>query len=137
MPGWYDITSFSALDRSSDEVGINKSIKYFHDLIDAEVNAGIPSERIVLGGFSQGGAMSLIAGPTYGKKLGGIFGLSAYMLMQDKFRSLAEESGGANKNTKIFMGHGDADQVVKHEYGLMTAERLKSWGYDVEFNTYP
>ena len=63
MPGWYDIADFGDLaNRSEDEAGVLRSQKVFHTLIQAEIDAGIPTERIVLGGFSQGGAMSLMAG---------------------------------------------------------------------------
>jgi predicted esterase len=75
MPGWYDIKSLSTLDdREEDEKGIVDSQKYFHSLIDQEVAKGIPANRIVVGGFSQGGAMSLLSGVTYKDQLGGIFG---------------------------------------------------------------
>lgn len=75
MPGWYDIKSLGNLDgREEDEAGIIESQKYFHSLIDQEVAKGIPANRIVVGGFSQGGAMSLLSGITYKDQLGGIFG---------------------------------------------------------------
>jgi predicted esterase len=137
MPGWYDITSLSDTNRSEDVEGIERSRKYFHDLISEEIQSGIPADRILLGGFSQGGAMSLHAGLTCPHKLSGIFGLSSYMPLRDKFKAMIEESGDANKKTKIFMGHGDADPVVKYEHGKMTADQLKEWSYDVTFNTYP
>jgi predicted esterase len=90
----------------------------------------------VLGGFSQGGAMSLYAGLTFPQKLGGIFGLSSYMLLQGKLKDKIKDAGGANDGTKVFMGHGDADQVVRYDWGKLTAEKLKEWGIDVDFNTY-
>jgi len=136
MPGWYDITSLEAIQSGEDEPGITRTQTYFHGLINDEITAGIPSNRIVLGGFSQGGAMSLYAGLTFPQKLGGIFGLSSYMLLQGKLKEKIAESGGANDGTKVFMGHGDADQVVRYEWGKATAEKLKEWGHDVEFNTY-
>ena len=137
MPGWYDITSLSEIKRSEDEQGIARSRKYFHDLISEEIQSGIPADRIILGGFSQGGAMSLHAGLTCPQKLAGIFGLSSYLLLHDKAKGMIEESGDHNKNTKIFMGHGDRDDVVNYKYGKMTGDQLKEWGYDVDFNTYP
>ena len=137
MPGWYDITSFSSIgSRSEDETGILRSQKYFHDLISAEITKGIPSNRIVLGGFSQGGAMSLFGGLTCPQKLGGIFGLSSYLLLQDKIQANIAAAGDANKETQIFMGHGDRDEVVKYEFGKLTAEKIKELGYSVEFKTY-
>ena len=82
MPGWYDIFEFGDLtNRTEDEVGIVRSQKVFHSLIAEEIKAGIPAERIVLGGFSQGGAMSLLAGVTCPTRLGGVFGLSCRLSM--------------------------------------------------------
>jgi predicted esterase len=136
MPGWYDISDFGDLaNRSDDEAGIVRSQKVFHTLIQAEIDAGIPTERIVLGGFSQGGAMSLMAGVTCPTKLGGIFGLSCYLLLKDRVREMVP-ADSPNKDTPIFMGHGDADPVVKYAWGQMTADKLKEWGWNVDFKTY-
>ena len=89
MPGWYDIKSLDKInERDEDEVGIKRSQEYFHSLIDAEVEAGIPADRVVLGGFSQGGAMSILSGVTYKNKLGGIVGLSCYLLLQGKIKEM-------------------------------------------------
>ncbi|KAF2741215.1 Phospholipase/carboxylesterase [Polyplosphaeria fusca] len=136
MPGWYDIKSLSDLaSREEDEAGINQSREFFHSLIDAEIADGIPANRVVLGGFSQGGAMSLISAVTYKNQLGGIFGLSCYLLLQSKIKGMIP-ADSPNKNTPIFMGHGDADQVVAHRYGQMSADHLKEMGYKVDFRTY-
>ncbi|RKF79780.1 Acyl-protein thioesterase 1 [Golovinomyces cichoracearum] len=137
MPGWYDIVHFSDLNASQDEDGIMQSRSYFHNLIASEVSSGIPGDRIVLGGFSQGGAMSLLAGITCSHKLGGVFGLSCYILLHNKIKDLIAEAGNANKNTKIFMGHGTEDPLVKHEWGKLTAHLLTGMGFDVEMKTYP
>lgn len=80
--------------------------------------------------------MSLFAGLTAPSKLGGIFGLSCYMLLQGKLKDKIAESGCANNTTKIFMGHGDADQVVRYDWGKTTADKLKEWGHEVDFKTY-
>ena len=136
MPGWYDIKSLSSLqDRDEDEQGILKSRDYFHSLIEAEVAKGIPANRVVIGGFSQGGAMALLSGATYKDQLGGIFGLSCYLLLQRKIKDLIP-AASPNQKTPIFMGHGDADQVVAHKFGSMSANALKEIGYHVSFNTY-
>lgn len=75
MAGWYDLASLSDINqRSEDEAGIKRSQEYFHNLIKEEISKGIPANRIVIGGFSQGGAISLLSGLTYSEKLGGIFG---------------------------------------------------------------
>jgi predicted esterase len=98
------------------------------------MEAGIPSNRIVLGGFSQGGAMSLFSGITSDKRLGGIFGLSCYLLLHSKLNELTKN--GANKETPIFMGHGDSDPLVRPEWGVKTAQELKAAGYKVDLNMY-
>lgn len=79
--------------------------------------------------------MSLMAGITSPTKLGGIFGLSCYLLLQGKVRDLVPKDS-PNKDTPIFMGHGDADPVVKYPWGQKTAEQLKEWGWSVDFKTY-
>ncbi|KAL5118188.1 hypothetical protein ACEQ8H_003860 [Pleosporales sp. CAS-2024a] len=136
MPGWYDIKSLSTLDdREEDETGIIRSRDYFHSLIDQEVAKGIPADRIVIGGFSQGGAMSLLSGVTYRSQLGGIFGLSCYLLLQKKMADMIP-ADSPNQNTPIFMGHGDADQVVAHKWGQKSADVLTAHGYKVDFRTY-
>jgi predicted esterase len=135
MPGWYDIRSLNDLaGREEDEAGIIRSRDYFHSLVDAEVAKGIPANRVVIGGFSQGGAMALISGVTYKNQLGGIFGLSCYLLLQKTLKELPQDS--PNKKTPIFMGHGDADQVVAHKFGKMSMDVLTEHGYNVDFRTY-
>ena len=136
MPGWYDIKSLDDLTgREEDEEGIIKSRDYFHSLVDAEVAKGIPANRVVLGGFSQGGAMSLLSGVTYKSQLGGIFGLSCYLLLQKKIKDMVP-ADSPNQNTPIFMGHGDIDPVVQYNYGKMSADFFKEMGYSVDFRTY-
>jgi predicted esterase len=80
--------------------------------------------------------MSLYSGLTYGKKLGGIFGLSCYLLLQNSIKDKIAAAGGVNNGTPIFMGHGDADQVVQYQWGKKTAEKLQEWGHPVDFQTY-
>lgn len=82
--------------------------------------------------------MSLFTGVTTSHKLAGVFGLSSYLLMGNKVKDLAkEEAKEANKDTPFFMGHGDADEVVRYEWGQQTAEFLrKDLGHQVQFKTY-
>jgi predicted esterase len=113
MPGWYDIKSLSTLDdREEDEAGIIRSRDYFHSLIDQEIAKGIPANQ-----------------------LGGIFGLSCYLLLQKKIKDMIPDDN-PNQNTPIFMGHGDADQVVAHKWGQKSADELTKHGYKVDFRTY-
>ncbi|KFY34256.1 hypothetical protein V495_08187 [Pseudogymnoascus sp. VKM F-4514 (FW-929)] len=143
MPGWYDIVrarnTTKAIDDFSteeDEAGIMRSRTTVHRLIDAEIAAGISSERIIIGGFSQGGAMSLLSGATCEHKLGGIVALSGYMLLKNKFKDLVPE-GNPNKDTDIFMGHGDQDPLVLTEWGRMTAAKMSELGWKVDLKIYP
>ncbi|THW84972.1 Phospholipase/carboxylesterase [Aureobasidium pullulans] len=127
--------SFDDIQQNEDEAGITRSQAYIHSLIAKEIEKGIPSERIVLGGFSQGGAMSLMSGVTAPTRLGGIFGLSCYLLLRGKLREMIP-SENPNKQTPIFMGHGDADPVVRYEWGQATSKVLQEWGWNVDFKTY-
>ncbi|KAJ9647407.1 hypothetical protein H2204_000036 [Knufia peltigerae] len=137
MPGWYDITEFSDLNQQQDEPGILRSRVTFNKLIADEIEAGIPSNRIILGGFSQGGAMSIFTGVTTTHKLGGVFGLSCYLVLAGKIKEFAKEASDVNKDTPFFMGHGDSDEVVKYKWGQQTAEFLrKELGHKVDFKTY-
>jgi predicted esterase len=120
---------------TEDGPGILASREYFNNLIQEEISAGIPSERIVLGGFSQGGAMSILTGVTSPVKLGGIIGLSSWLLLSQSVKEHIPESN-PNKDTPIFMGHGDQDPVVRYELGSESSRILKDLGYNVDLNTY-
>ncbi|KAI9852814.1 MAG: hypothetical protein M1838_005035 [Thelocarpon superellum] len=137
MPGWYDITDFSDLaQKSADEEGILRSREYIRSLIRAEtVEKKIPSSRVIVGGFSQGAAVAVLTGLTSKEPLGGVFGLSGYLLLGEKVPSLVPE-GVDKKALKIFMGHGEDDPLVKFEWGRMSAAKLREWGWDVEFKSY-
>ena len=130
-------TSFNDLQQAHDEPGILRSRTTLTKFITDEVAAGIPSDRIVLGGFSQGGAMSIFTGVTTPHKLAGVFGLSCYLVLGNKVKEMAKEAKEINKDTPFFMGHGDADEVVKYQWGEKTAEFLrKEFGFKVDFQTY-
>jgi lysophospholipase I len=104
-------------------------------MIQKEIDAGIPADRIVIGGFSQGGAMSLFSGLTAKAKLGGIVALSSYLLLSLKFADLVTKPE-FNKETPIFMAHGDSDQVVNTELGKKSYELLKGMGYNATMKIY-
>jgi phospholipase/carboxylesterase len=103
-------------------------------LIKRENERGIPAERIVLAGFSQGGAMALFSGTRYPQKLAGIMALSCYMLLP---QSLEAERSAANQSTPIFMAHGKMDNVVHPQLGDESRQLLEKAGYTVEWHTYP
>ncbi|KAF5658179.1 acyl thioesterase 1 [Fusarium heterosporum] len=140
MPGWFDIKQLGgdvdSLIRNEDVPGIQRSQQYFHDLIQQEINSGIAPERIILGGFSQGGAMSLLAGLTCTSKLGGIVGLSSWLLLSKTFADMVKPTD-ANRQTPVMMFHGDADPIVPCQRGKLSVDLLKGLGYDVTWKTYP
>jgi phospholipase/carboxylesterase len=133
MRAWYDILGF---DRhlAQDETGIRASDALVHKLVQRENARGIPSARIVLAGFSQGGAVTLFSGTRYPEKLAGLMGLSCYMLLASK---LEAERTPANAATPIFMAHGTYDPVVDPRLGAETRRLLEDAGYKVEWHTYP
>lgn len=122
--------------RYQDEPGILRSRDYFTSLIKDEINKGIKPSRIVLGGFSQGGAMSVFTGLTGSQKLGGVFGLSCYLLLSDRIRNYIPKDW-PNKDTPFFLAHGEEDDVVLFEFGKKTAEALREMGVNVSFHSYP
>jgi len=133
MRAWYDIAAFD-INAKQDEVGIRASISEVETLIAREHGRGVPSERILLAGFSQGGAIALSAGLRHAEKLAGIIALSTYLPMHT---SLAAERHASNSATPIFWGHGLADPVVVLQRGLDSRDRLQALGYPVDWHTYP
>ncbi|KAL1992849.1 hypothetical protein VTN49DRAFT_3605 [Thermomyces lanuginosus] len=142
MPGWYDIAhlgpnmDIEEAKKNQDEKGILRSRDYFNSLIKEEIEKGISPSRIILGGFSQGGVMSLFTGITNAHKLGGIFGLSCYLLLSDGLKEHLPNGELPNQKTPIFIAHGTDDSVVKYQFGEMTAKSLKERGFNVDFHTY-
>jgi phospholipase/carboxylesterase len=132
MRAWYDI---AALDRrtAEDERGIRESQATIEALLRRENARGIPSERIVLAGFSQGGAMALFAGTRYPDRLAGIMGLSCYLVLGSR---LTLERATANQATPIFLAHGAQDPVVAPALGEEARRQLLAAGYAVEWHTY-
>ncbi|KAK0633595.1 Phospholipase/carboxylesterase/thioesterase [Immersiella caudata] len=139
MPGWYDIVEMGgdpdSLRKHEDQEGILRTQKHVHELIQQEIDSGIPADRIVLGGFSQGGAVGIFAGLTAKVRLAGIVALSAYLLLSQQFASLVPQPE-FNKDTPIFMGHGDSDQVVHAQLGQLSKSLLHVQGYNVTFKVY-
>ncbi len=119
-----------------DEPGLLRTRDYVNSLIQAEIDAGIPTNRIVLGGFSQGGAMALLTGLTAKVKLGGVVGLSCWLPLDSKFPSLVQESD-LNHETPVYMAHGTADHVVPTPLGQMSFEALKNQNFPVTMKMYP
>jgi len=133
MPAWYDIRSLT-LRRDVDENGVRESAEHVRRLILRENERGIPSGRIVLAGFSQGGAIALHLALRHPQSLAGIVVLSTYLVCED---SLETERSEANRATPIFQAHGTADPMVPLGAGERTRDRLRELGYEVEWQTYP
>ena len=132
MRAWYDILGMD-LVRREDEVGLRKSQQQIEQLIAREIERGIPAERIILAGFSQGCAMTLQTGLRYPKKLAGMLCLSGYLPLADK---LAAERSEANRSTPIFMAHGRVDPVVQIARAETSRDFLTSLGYAIEWKDY-
>ena len=133
MRAWYDI-AMSDIGRLPDERGIRASQDAVGHLIRRERGRGIASERIVLAGFSQGGAIALQAGLRYAERLGGIAALSTYLPLDD---SLEAEAAPANRATPIFMAHGSQDEVIPMRRAEMSRAALARHGYEVEWHAWP
>jgi phospholipase/carboxylesterase len=132
MRAWYDILGMD-LVRREDEIGLRKSQQQIEQLIAREIERGIPAERIILAGFSQGCAMTLQTGLRYQKKLAGLLCLSGYLPLADK---LPAERSEANRDTPIFMAHGRVDTVVQIARAEASRDFLKSLGYAIEWKDY-
>jgi phospholipase/carboxylesterase len=133
MPAWYDILGLNLVDRQ-DATGIQKSERAITALIEHEVARGIPYERIVLAGFSQGCAMALHTGLRLPHRLAGIMALSGYLPLADRF---ATERMQANAQTPVFMAHGTQDPVVVLARGENSRDALAAMGHPVQWHTYP
>lgn len=133
MRAWYDI-SMSGSGFVEDAAGIQESQQHLERLIDAETRRGIPPERIVLAGFSQGGAIVLHTGLRHQARLAGIMALSTYLPLNER---LISERSDAGQTTPIFMAHGQFDQMVPMEVGMRSRDHLLSLGQPLEWHEYP
>ena len=136
MRAWYDV-SFGDLEgksRQADERGVRESQGQVNALIERERQRGIEPAKIVLAGFSQGGAIALHTGLRYPDRLAGMMALSTYLPLAD---SLPREAASANKATPIFMAHGLFDPVVPLVMGAGSMTFLTGLGYSIEWRQYP
>jgi len=176
MPGWFDIvclplrkpcvngcgylakqlmrkTSFQDIEHKEDDAGIMKSVELLHKVVEEQIAKGVASERIIVGGFSQGGAIALLVtahplppylrladgekqdGISCPHKLGGIVALSTWLACAKNAGSLATD---ANKDTPIFMVHGQIDNVIRHEWAEKSKDVLvNDHGKNIEWHSYP
>ena len=137
MRAWYDIhppSANPAVPRLEDEAGLRTAQGLVQGLIDREVTRGVPSHRIVLMGFSQGCAMTLMTGLRAPQRLAGLVGLSGYLPIA---ATTAAERGEANRDTPIFLAHGEDDPMVTIDRAIASRDELLRLGYGVEWHSYP
>ena len=132
MRAWYDI-AYQELAFKEDERGLRESQKLIEELIVRENTRGIPSSRIVLAGFSQGGVLALQTGLRQSKPLAGLMALSSYLPMSPM---IEVERNAASNSVPIFMGHGITDNIVPLALGRMSRDTLIKLGYEVEWHQY-
>jgi phospholipase/carboxylesterase len=133
MRAWYDILG-TDLQRREDEAGLRESAAQVQGLLEREIARGMPARRIVLAGFSQGCAVTLLAGLRFGQRLAGLAGLSGYLPLADR---AATERHAANQGTPIFLAHGRSDGIVPLARGARSRDALQALGLPVEWHDYP
>lgn len=132
MRAWFDIYSMS-IQQQIDEAGINDSIHHLENLIAKEQQHGIPSNKIILAGFSQGAVIALSTGLRYSKPLAGMMALSGFLPLADK---VLAEASAQNFTTPIFIGHGTDDAIVPYRLGQITSDVLQKNKYPVSWHSY-
>ena len=133
MRAWYDVLG-QQIDRREDEAGLRESMREVQALIDRERARGVAANRIVLGGFSQGCAMALLAGLRYPERLAGLVCMSGYLPLAG---STAAERHDANALVPIFMAHGQRDGVIPMDRASASRDALAKLGYSVQWHEYP
>nr|WP_315475486.1 carboxylesterase [uncultured Undibacterium sp.] len=134
MRAWYDIAAAGTdINKREDEAGLRLSQQQIDALIARENARGIPTDKIILAGFSQGCAMSLQTGLRHPQRLAGIMGLSGYVPLADK---VAAERHAANQDTPIFLVHGASDPVIPIQRAQQSRDLLLSLGYTIEWHDY-
>ncbi|KAM9415178.1 acyl-protein thioesterase 2-like isoform 4-T6 [Salvelinus alpinus] len=136
MPSWFDLMGLSP-DSPEDEAGIKRAAENIKAIIDHEAKNGIPANRVLLGGFSQGGALSLYTALTCQQQLAGVVALSCWLPLHKSFPQAASASG--NRDMAILQCHGEMDPMIPVQFGAMTAEKLKVIvnPQKITFRTYP
>lgn len=130
MPAWYDIVEMN-LERKVDEIQLRQSAASVRDLIARENERGVPSERIIIAGFSQGGAVAFELALSYPERLAGLIALSTYFATRNTI-----ETSSANAGLGAFIGHGLRDPVVPESLGQDSYRALAEMGYDAVYHTY-
>lgn len=133
MPSWFDLKGLEE-DAIDDEVGILGSVERLNRIVDEQVQNGIPEHRIVVAGFSQGGAVALTYGLRTERKIAGVVGLSTWLPLRGDY---PQNLSNASKDLELFMGHGTADQVVNYRFGQMSAGIIQGMDRRISFHQYP
>jgi len=133
MRAWYDIKGINR-EAQEDAAGIRESASIVNEYIVRETERGIPANRIVVAGFSQGGAIALHSGLRQSATLAGIMALSTYLPLR---ASVAQEASAASRTTPILMCHGTQDGVVPIQLGELSRQQLVDLGYAIDWRTYP
>lgn len=133
MPAWYDVVGMDLTVRQ-DAAGIQSSAGRVADLVVREIERGVPARRIVLAGFSQGGAVALHTALRYPQRLAGVLALSTYLPLAD---TVAKEMDAVQQGLPVFFGHGDRDEVIPLPVGAHSRDRLEDLGCVVEWHGYP
>ncbi len=137
MRAWYDIFSLEP-DGPSDESGIRESAAILHSLISRELERGIAGDKIVVAGFSQGGAIALHAALRSATRLAGLMALSTYLPMPEKLQDeVLQKADIKNLSLPIFMAHGSFDPVLPVQLGQTSNQQLTAAGFSVEWHEYP
>ena len=132
MRAWYDIIGFDA-GSPQDEAGLRRSAALVEAILQREKERGVPANRIVLAGFSQGCAMALLTGLRHGERLAGIAGLSGYLPLAER---TAAERSEANADVPVFLAHGTHDEVVTLDRAEASRDALLAMGHPVEWHEY-
>ena len=132
MRAWYDIFGLQP-DSPQDETGIRSMQSTLNAMIESEIARGIPSQRILLAGFSQGGAMALHTATRFEKALAGVLALSTYLPLKNQ---LQNEQQAANQHTPIWMAHGRFDQVIALSTAQSSRDALQAAGYALNWHEY-
>jgi phospholipase/carboxylesterase len=132
MRAWYDIKGL-ALSGAEDEIGIRESENIVRALIQRELDAGVAANKIVIAGFSQGGAIALQTALRYPQRLAGVMALSTYLALRG---TLAEEASKANRDVPVLMCHGRQDSVVSMQLGSASRDVMTKLGFAVEWREY-
>ena len=133
MPAWYNIYGLE-MDSQEDATGIEKITEEIHALIQQQIDTGICADKIVLAGFSQGGALTLHAGLSFPHALAGLMGLSCYLPLREQIEGNIKI---ASRDMPIFLAHGSFDDVVPMAYAQLAKQILEKQNFKVKWHNYP